>query len=171
MKESFGHKYFNTRKPISKKELEHHVRLGKKQLAKQKNKALSPSEETKQCEEFVKQAKEIPQFVMTRKNVIPSKIGIQGYIYDFYPNKYDGKSEDDIYAKHHEIWDKLTRGCTIIELTSANKKKHRMMWGIRANHKFTGMETSGIKDTSIFGLKKKKKIKDIFIKIKEEGKV
>lgn len=55
-----------------------------------------------------------------------------------------GRVDDEVFAEHRDVWEKITRGCAVIRLhptpAAGVNATPIMRWAVRANRKFTGHE-------------------------------
>lgn len=55
-----------------------------------------------------------------------------------------GRVDDEIFEKHRDVWERITRGCAVLRLTptaaAGMGAQPILRWAVRANRKFTGHE-------------------------------
>lgn len=86
---------------------------------------------------------------------------------DFSPSNFG--PDDELYEKHHDVWEMLPRGCSMLEITGPNGAVQRY-WISRANRKFTGNEDEGDFDSLLYRTNDKPATKAL-VTLKENGQV
>jgi len=61
-----------------------------------------------------------------------------------------GRVDDEVFSKHRDVWERITRGCAVLRLIPATAGAPPILrWAIRANNKFTGHEDEGSNVVSV----------------------
>lgn len=100
-------------------------------------------------------------------DTIPSSYSVS--ISDFAPNSAMG--DDIIYEKYHDVWEKLPRGCAMVQIKHKTSGETLLFWGARANRKFTGHEDEGATDSALYTVDTGSSAEHALVTLKENGQV
>ena len=149
-----------------------HFARGFEQLRAQGKRIPPFDKEVLSCGEFHEWAQKNRENIRIVKETmfLPSFSGYDCSILDVSPKGQRG--DDAVYASNPEIWNRVPRGCALLQFEKIDDPKLvYMFWAVRANKKFSGHEDDCSEDNSLYHANSNSNapITEILISQKENG--